>query len=247
MWQSGDPILGKYLEGNPNNGVFGSINLALYTYGSGNPIRYFDPDGNASWDSFLKGVRDGMAGYVAADVGHPDQPQYASRIPAEDADSYRFGYMLGFESTRAADDYQQNPVRGSRTPGKMHIAQPPSTVKPPSNVQANKAKGDAFERQIAKKIKERETTSESGEQVTIKTKSGVKTRIDIISRDIEGNVGCTECKSSGTAPLTKNQEAAFPEIAESGGTIVGKGKPGFPGGTTIPPTKVEIVRPQGSE
>ena len=42
---------------------------------------------------------------------------------------------------------------------------------------------------------------------------------------------------------TKNQNLAFPEMQETGGVVVGKGKLGFPGGTQIPPTKVNIVRP----
>jgi len=44
--------------------------------------------------------------------------------------------------------------------------------------------------------------------------------------------------------LTGNQTSAFPEIAESGATVVGKGKPPFSGGTKIPPTEVDIVRPK---
>lgn len=40
-----------------------------------------------------------------------------------------------------------------------------------------------------------------------------------------------------------NTQVAFPEIEESGAVVVGKGKPGFPGGTEIPPTKVDVVRP----
>ncbi|AZD60313.1 hemagglutinin/hemolysin-related protein [Pseudomonas chlororaphis subsp. aurantiaca] len=43
--------------------------------------------------------------------------------------------------------------------------------------------------------------------------------------------------------MTKNQKKAFPEVEKTGATVVGKGKPGFPGGTTIPPTRVEIIRP----
>jgi hypothetical protein len=54
----------------------------------------------------------------------------------------------------------------------------------------------------------------------------------------------TECKSSATATLTKNQKAAFPEIEKTGATVVGKGKGEFPGRTRIPPTKVDIVRPE---
>lgn len=81
------------------------------------------------------------------------------------------------------------------------------------------------------------------QQVTVKTQSGTRTRIDLMGRDANGNIVCTECKASATAPLTKNQRAAFPEMQQTGGVVVGKGKQGFPGGTQIPPTKVNIVRP----
>ncbi|WP_019143026.1 SpvB/TcaC N-terminal domain-containing protein [Noviherbaspirillum massiliense] len=46
VWQSPDRILGKYLEGEPNQGVFNSANLALYTYSYNSPIVLKDPDGN---------------------------------------------------------------------------------------------------------------------------------------------------------------------------------------------------------
>ena len=53
-----------------------------------------------------------------------------------------------------------------------------------------------------------------------------------------------EFKSSQTAPLTNNQKIAFPEIFESGGTVVGKGKGVFTGGYNIPKgTRVRIIRP----
>ena len=45
VWQSADPILGRYLGGPPTGGVFNSFKLALYTYGLQNPVKYFDPDG----------------------------------------------------------------------------------------------------------------------------------------------------------------------------------------------------------
>ena len=74
--------------------------------------------------------------------------------------------------------------------------------------------------------------------------SGAKTRLDYLFRDPTTNaIRCVECKASETAPLTPNQEAAFPEIESSGATIVGAGEPGFPGGTIIPPTRVEVIRP----
>jgi len=57
-----------------------------------------------------------------------------------------------------------------------------------------------------------------------------------------GLVGCVECKASPTAPLTPNQRLAFPELGQSGGTVIGAGKLGFPGGMRILPADVEVIR-----
>ena len=38
------------------------------------------------------------------------------------------------------------------------------------------------------------------------------------------------------------QSAAHPEIGRTGATVDGQGKPGYPGGTQIPPTQVQVVR-----
>ncbi len=86
------------------------------------------------------------------------------------------------------------------------------------------------------------TQSRVVQQVTVKTQSGTRTRINLMGRDANGNIVCTKCKASATAPLTKNQRAAFPEMQHDG-VVVGKGKQGFPGGNQIPPFKVNIVRP----
>lgn len=60
VWQSPDPILGKYLptgdkEKDKNlrgmGGVFNSFSLGLYTYSHLNPIKYYDPDGNESQEA----------------------------------------------------------------------------------------------------------------------------------------------------------------------------------------------------
>ena len=109
-----------------------------------------------------------------------------------------------------------------------------------ARLRRNKANGDAFEAAVGTEL---EATHEVvAPQVTIKTPSGTRTRIDYITRD--GLVlQCVECKASATAPLTKNQRAAFPEIRRSGGIVVGRGKPGVPGGTVIPPgTRVKVRR-----
>ena len=47
LWISVDPILGTYLDGKPNSGVYSSKHLALYSYALMKPIDVIDPDGNA--------------------------------------------------------------------------------------------------------------------------------------------------------------------------------------------------------
>jgi hypothetical protein len=111
-----------------------------------------------------------------------------------------------------------------------------------TQLEKNKAAGAEFEDKTYDGFSEE--MEESGQQLTVKTDSGTRTRLDMIGRDKNGDINCVECKASDTAPLTRNQKRAFPEIERSGGTIVGKGKPGFPGGTVIPPTRVDIVRPK---
>lgn len=105
----------------------------------------------------------------------------------------------------------------------------------------NAAKGAAFEAKVIDNLKQTQTGIVR--QVTVRTESGVRTRLDAVGTDAStGAVKLTEAKSSATAPLTKNQKAALPEIAESGATVVGQGKPGVPGGTKIPPTEVDVIR-----
>lgn len=81
--------------------------------------------------------------------------------------------------------------------------------------------------------------------ITIKTNSGVRTRVDAIGLDANGKVVINEFKSSATARLTKNQQIAFDEIMESGGVVVGKGKGIFRGGYRIDPgVLVDVIRPK---
>ncbi|HWR33874.1 MAG TPA: RHS repeat-associated core domain-containing protein [Chitinophagaceae bacterium] len=110
-------------------------------------------------------------------------------------------------------------------------------------VTKNAAKGAAFEKVVVNDVV-KSGEKNVAEQVTIKANNGVKTKVDVASRTETGTIKLREAKASETAPLTKNQKSAHPSIAQSGGTVVGKGKPGFPGGTPIPPTKVEVVRPK---
>jgi hypothetical protein len=108
----------------------------------------------------------------------------------------------------------------------------------------NRKNGDAF----AKKVFSVYDTmwDHATTEITILTSKG-KVRVDAIGYVTDENgdyfIRIAEFKSSETAPLTKNQQAAFPAIVESGGVVVGNGKGEFTGGTIIPPgTIIEIVR-----
>jgi RHS repeat-associated protein len=106
----------------------------------------------------------------------------------------------------------------------------------------NAANGAAFEKVVVKDVIKK-GEKDISQQITVKANNGVKTKVDVASRTEGGTIKLREAKASETATLTKNQKSAHPSIQQDGGTVVGKGKPGFPGGTQIPPTKVEVVRP----
>jgi hypothetical protein len=106
----------------------------------------------------------------------------------------------------------------------------------------NKAAGAEFERNTEEKLKELKL--EYAGQITVETPSGVRTRLDFLARDpVTGEIIGIECKGSATARFTRGQRQAHQEILRYGATIVGEGKPGFPGGMKIPPTRVQIWRP----
>ncbi|MGK3131397.1 hemagglutinin repeat-containing protein [Pantoea sp. C8B4] len=111
-----------------------------------------------------------------------------------------------------------------------------------NQIRNNYNQGKAFEDEVYNKYASGQP--ESAREITIKTDSGTNVRVDILTKDGNGGISCIECKSSPTAPLTQNQKLGYPEIENNGGTIVGAGKPGFEGGTKIPPTQVIIVRPE---
>jgi uncharacterized Zn-binding protein involved in type VI secretion len=111
-------------------------------------------------------------------------------------------------------------------------------------INTNKENGEAFARKKTEEFKKRADNVEN--EITVKTEGGTKTRLDAIGYDKKtGEMTIQEYKASQTAPLTKNQKKGFPEIESSGAEIVGKGKGEFSGGKTIPPTKIEIIRPIG--
>ncbi|EJR49029.1 WXG100 family type VII secretion target [Bacillus cereus VD107] len=109
-------------------------------------------------------------------------------------------------------------------------------------LKANSLAGKEYETKMFESIKQQKPKSEMNEQITVQTKSGIRTRIDIGGKDANGKIDLVELKSSPTAPLTKNQKKAFPEIAESGAIVKSRNKPPFEHLEEIPPTKINVIR-----
>jgi hypothetical protein len=113
-------------------------------------------------------------------------------------------------------------------------------------LEKNVAAGKQFEKTVT------ESLGDAGhkniaEQVTVRPNvEGAKNvRLDQLSTK-DGGIKLTDAKSSETAGLTKNQKTGYPAIEQYGGIVVGnKGAAqGYPAGTLIPPTRVDIVRPK---
>ncbi|HFK1450962.1 pre-toxin TG domain-containing protein [Bacillus pacificus] len=109
----------------------------------------------------------------------------------------------------------------------------------------NRTSGDKFEAELKSSLEDTGEYQTVVKQLTLETPSGIKTRVDLAAIGKENSkINLYEAKASLTAPLTKNQKAAFPEIEKYGAIVKGKGKPPLVGGTEIPPSKVEVVRKQ---
>jgi RHS repeat-associated protein len=74
LWENPDPILGKYLDGKPNGGIYNPFNLGNYGYVSQNPLRLVDPDGKVAIEDDLVvgaiGAVIGIGGQVVEDISH---------------------------------------------------------------------------------------------------------------------------------------------------------------------------------
>ncbi len=227
------------------------VNVKTLPDGSVNAYGFYT-GGKTDWENVpvIEAKKDGE-NYVA-DIGNgigltwtpAASPDGVMGIPALEG-APQLPPVWVYPPTAQADTLLENPAHPPEFQDAI-IWFPDSDIEPiyivlNTQLEENKKQGKAFEDESFSEYSK--TKPEAAREVTVKTDSGVKTRIDMMGRDTDGEISCVECKSSETAPLTKNQKAAFPEIEKAGATIVGKGKPGFPGGTKIPPTRVEILRP----
>jgi len=110
VWLSADPILGRYLDGKPNSGVYNPINLAQYTYAEYNPVKLVDPDGHAPTPfercmAYLKGAATGaIVGLAKSDAILPALLVIATT--PEGADFKNIGEAVYPDDTELANDFQ---------------------------------------------------------------------------------------------------------------------------------------------
>ena len=72
-----------------------------------------------------------------------------------------------------------------------------------------------------------------------------KVRMDHVST-VNGEIKLRDSKSSATAGFTTNQKSGYPLLEQNGGVVKGNNgaAQGYPDGTVIKPTKVDILRPK---
>lgn len=239
QFMSQDPMF----TGDPNQqNLTNPQNLNAYSYADNNPINKKDPDGLTPVDALFTAYFTGAyaAGqFFSLGVGQLTSNQFLVSQSTQNLNATLNADNLGLAMTLANE---APPGVGSLSAMRQVMMGGERTaLTAAERLQANKAAGSAFEQKTAKNLIG--TQPDLTSQVTIKTADGTKTRLDFVGTNGNGSICLTECKSSATAPLTANQSKAFPQIQQSGGVVVGQGKSNFPGGTIIPPTKVNVVRP----
>lgn len=132
----------------------------------------------------------------------------------------------------------------ARTVGDLFAGSTDVVTETTSTITQNAAQGKDFEKVITQALEDQGRTN-IAEQVTVKPNGAEgNVRLDNVSTQ-NGEIKLTDAKSSETAGFTKNQRVGYPAIEQNGGTVVGNNgaAQGYPAGTKIPPTKVEVIRP----
>jgi len=193
--------------------------LNLYSYVRNNPMSHADPDGHEGPMPYEQAMEESrrvapiLANALVKTLSHPFVQAVLD--------------LVGLAAGGAVEGVETGLLKGATSKAEQMVV--------------NKATGKAFEQVVKTELESKQAGVV--EQLTVKTESGVKTRLDFAGKESE-KVALTEAKGSETAPLTDKQKQAFPEIERTGCTVCGHGKPGFPGGSQIPPTKVKVIRPE---
>lgn len=246
-----DYTTGRWWQVDPLADEGDLVSLTPYNYSYNNPILYNDPEGDCPqciWGAIIGAAVD-YGTQVAVnlvqgkDLGDALTDVDGGSILLSAGVGALTGGLSALKGASGAVKVADAVADVAKAGDKVaDVAKTVDKVADVASVTKNAQTGAQFEKTVVTNL-EKSGHKNISQQVTVKAENGVKTRVDVVSKDAGGKVKLTEAKSSQSAPLTKNQKSAFPSIEQKGGTVVGKGKPGFEGGTKIPPTKVEIVRP----
>jgi RHS repeat-associated protein len=221
----------------------------MYAYVRNNPLKNTDPNGRDCFQgvtsclNWLGGVVGAVGNAVSSDIiNTPNRLINAAISPFTNS---RLPDAVPAAFTPANGDQQEGMAAGTfgmlASPlGELGASATTAAAEVPL-ITRNAAQGKAFQNAVAADTALSDTNV--AQNVTVRTQSGVRTQIDVVSTNAAGDIALREAKSSATAGLTPNQAAAHPDIANTGATVVGRGKPSYPGGTQIPPTTVQVVRP----
>jgi RHS repeat-associated protein len=233
-----DKALGRWLGVDPKADHPNQVDKSPYSAFWNNPIKYDDPDGQCPFCPWLDAVVD--VGFVLYDAGVLIHEKVTTGFTSS-ANWAALGAdgasILVPMSVGAGQAVKAGIKAVNKTDNAVDV------VKTTSKVVENAKQGKQFEGVVTENLKQTGHKNVA-EQVTVKPNGGGKNvRLDNVSKK-DGQIKLTDAKSSATAPHTNNQKTGYPEIEKNGGTVVGKGKPGYPRGTKIPPTKIDIIRPK---
>jgi len=187
----------RFLSQDPVLDTSSAVGCNLFTYCGNDPINRIDESG-AFWDTFFDVIS--LVSSIVEVCQNPDDPWAWVGLAMDAADLIPFVTGLG-EAARAIKTVDRIADTADDIHDTAKAVDNATEAARKSDVLAkNRAKGRAFERE---KFQEFSATHNGAvEQVTIRTPSGKKTRVDAIGFDADGNIVIQEYKSSLTAPLT---------------------------------------------